>query len=93
VCTGRRAGELLAGDDVRRRDAPSRTPGYQVATPGGQGKAARALGTAVEHARHRAPGVWPVASRVAREAAVTRWSYEGTPTLSSPSPCNLGAVS
>jgi hypothetical protein len=93
VCTSRQAGVFLAGDDVRRRDAPSRAPGYQVAAPGGQGEVALASGTAVARARHRAPGVWPTVTRAAREAAATRWSCEGTPTLSSPSPHNLVAVS
>jgi hypothetical protein len=70
VIAGRRAvSELLQGTWCA---ASSRAPGFQVAVPGECGEAARALGTAVAHTRHRALKAWTSASRAAREAAVTR---------------------
>jgi hypothetical protein len=52
----------VAGDVARRHAASSRAPGFQVAAPGEHGEAARALGTAVVRAHHRAlkAGRWPV---------------------------------
>jgi hypothetical protein len=57
---------------VRRRDALSCAPGYQVAAPGGQGEAAHASGIAVARARHHALEDWPTASRAAQLATATR---------------------
>jgi hypothetical protein len=57
-----------AGNAVRRCDASSRAPCYQVAAPGGQGEAARASGTAVARARHRSLEVWPTAGRASPQA-------------------------
>jgi hypothetical protein len=72
VNAGRRAVNVFAGNVVRSRVASSRAPGFQVAAPGELGEAARALGTAVARARHRALKAWPPASRATRVAVATR---------------------
>jgi hypothetical protein len=49
-----RRGTSCAGNEVHRRVASRRAPDLQVAAPGTRGEAARALGTAVARACHRA---------------------------------------
>jgi hypothetical protein len=75
-----------AGNEVRRRAAPSRAPDLQVASPGERGEVARASGMAVARARPRVLHAWPSASRAAQVASVTRLSSRAILAPSLPSP-------